>query len=106
MRKRAGSFSDNEYWSHSDTGGHPAPKGARLLEKFDPAGEVWPYSAERLMIDLGQHLRRLRRATDKVLSIHHPRYTRVRARQQEQTKEAWTDWQNADPVPAMLGTLD
>jgi len=24
----------------------------------------------------------------------------------EQAEEAWIDWQNADPVPAMLGTLD
>jgi hypothetical protein len=24
----------------------------------------------------------------------------------EQAEKAWIDWQNADPVPAMLGTLD
>lgn len=48
MRNRTGAFSNQEYWSHSDTGGHPAPKGARLLETFDPAREVWPYAAAEL----------------------------------------------------------
>lgn len=42
MRKRTGTFSNQEYWSHSDTGGHPAPKGARLLEKFDPHDKSGP----------------------------------------------------------------
>lgn len=106
MRKRIGGFSNEEYWSHCDTGGHPGPKGARLLDKFDPAREVWPYAAAGLDVDLGQHLRRIWRATDQVLASHHARYTTVRARQREQAEKAWADWKDADPVLAILPHLE
>lgn len=58
MRKLVGNFSNEECWNHCDTGGHPAPKGARLLEKLDPRRQSWPYSAAELTIDLGLHLQR------------------------------------------------
>lgn len=37
MRKLTGAFSNEEYWDHCSTGGHPALKGARLLEARSPA---------------------------------------------------------------------
>lgn len=58
MRKLTG-FAGQEYWNHCSTGGYPAPKGARLLEKLDPARQSWPYSAAELLIDLGLHLHRI-----------------------------------------------
>lgn len=64
MRKLTGSFSNEEYWGHCSTGGHPAPKGARLLEKLDPRRQSWPYSAAELATDLGLHLRRIWSAID------------------------------------------
>jgi hypothetical protein len=65
MRKITGKFSNEEYWGHCDTGGHPAPKGARLLENFSPDHRVWRYSAAGQSIDLGLHLHRIWRAIDE-----------------------------------------
>lgn len=41
MRQRTAAFSSQEYWSHCDRGGHPAPKGASLLQALDPTQETW-----------------------------------------------------------------
>jgi hypothetical protein len=102
MRKLTGKFSNEEYWNHCSTGGHPAPKGARLLEKLDPARQSWPYSAAELLIDLGLHLQRIWKALDALLMKHHARYERVRADQRRQAEDAWSQWQEADPVAAAL----
>jgi hypothetical protein len=102
MRKLTGKFSNEEYWNHCSTGGHPAPKGARLLEKLDPARQSWPYSAAELLIDLGLHLQRIWEALDALLMKHHARYERVRAAQRRQAEDAWSQWQEADPVFAVL----
>jgi hypothetical protein len=101
MRKLTG-FSNQEYWKHCDTGGHPAPSGARLLRKLDPARKSWPYQAAELLIDLGLHLRRIWRALDALLVKHHARYVQVRANERSQAEEAWTVWLEADPVAAAL----
>ena len=103
MRKLlAGRFSNEEYWKHCSTGGHPAPKGARLLEKLDPRRLSWPYQAAELATDLGLHLQRTWAAVDAVLSKHHARYVQVRADQRQQAEEAWTRWRNVDPLVATL----
>lgn len=101
MRRLTG-FADQEYWDHCATGGHPAPKGARLLEKLDPARRSWPYSAAELLIDLGLHLRRIWRSIDALLVKHHARYAQVRAAEREQAEEAWPRWLEADPVVEVL----
>jgi|HubBroStandDraft_3_1064219.scaffolds.fasta_scaffold43149_1 hypothetical protein len=101
MRRLTG-FVDQEYWDHCATGGHPAPKGARLLEKLDPARQSWPYSAAELLIDLGLHLRRFWRAIDAFLMRHHVRYAQVRAAQRAQAGNKWSRWQEADPVVEAL----
>lgn len=101
MRRLTG-FADQEYWNHCATGGHPAPKGARLLEKLDPARQSWPYSAAELLIDLGLHLHRVWKAIDALLVKHHARYEQVRATQREQAEDAWSRWHEADPVVAAL----
>jgi hypothetical protein len=102
MRKLTGVFSNEEYWDHCSTGGHPAPKGARLLEKLDPLRQSWPYSAAELATDLGLHLRRIWKAVDSLLRKHHARYQRVRADRRRQAEEAWTRWLEADPLVAAL----
>ena len=101
MRKLTG-FADEEYWNHCSTGGHPAPKGARLLEKLDPRRQSWPYSAAELLIDLGLHLQRIWKAIDALLIKHHARYGRVRADERRQAEEAWSRWLQADPVVEAL----
>jgi hypothetical protein len=101
MRRLTG-FADQEYWSHCSTGGHPAPAGARLLEKLDPARQSWPVSAAELLIDLGLHLRRIWKALDALLMKHHARYGRVRAGERRQAEEVWSQWRKADPVAAAL----
>jgi hypothetical protein len=101
MRRLTG-FADQEYWNHCSTGGHPAPAGARLLEKLDPARQSWPVSAAELLIDLGLHLRRIGKALDALLMKHHARYGRVRAGERRQAEEVWSQWRKADPVAAAL----
>lgn len=102
MRTLTGKFSNEEYWGHCDTGGHPAPKGARLLEKLDPMRQSWPASAAELSIDLGLHLRRIWKATDSLLLKHHVRYQRVRGDQRQLAEDAWMTWRANDPVVAAL----
>jgi hypothetical protein len=107
MRKLTGAFSNEEYWGHCSTGGHPAPKGARLLEKLDPRRRSWPYAAAELATDLGLHLSRTWNAVDALLVKHHERYERVRANQRRQAEEAWARWRDSDPlVAALTGHLD
>ncbi|GAA5127220.1 hypothetical protein [Pseudonocardia adelaidensis] len=101
MRKLTG-FSNEEYWDHCSTGGHPAPSGARLLEKMDPRRRQWPYSAAEMLIDLGLHLRRIWRAVDTLLARHHARYARVRADQREKAENAWARWHEKDPLVAIF----
>jgi hypothetical protein len=102
MRKLTGTFSNEEYWDHCSTGGHPAPKGTRLLEKLDPRRQTWPYSAAELATDLGLHLQRTWKAIDTFLVKHHARYQRVRADQRRQAEAAWTQWRDTDPLVAAL----
>lgn len=106
MRTLTGKFSNEEYWGHCDTGGHPAPKGARLLEKLDPMRRSWPVSAAELSIDLGLHLRRIWNAIDSLLLKHHVRYQRVRADQRQLAEEAWVAWRANDPVVEALTASD
>lgn len=97
LRNLTGKFSRQEYRNHCSTGGHPAPTGARLLEKLDPARQTWPYSAAELLIDLGFHLQRIWKALDALLVKHHARYAQVRASQRHQAEDAWSRWREADP---------
>lgn len=101
MRKLTG-FPDQEYWDHCATGGHPAPVGARLLEKLDPMRSAWPFSAAELTVDLGLHIRRIWKATDSLLAKHHARYSSVRARERAQADDAWSSWRHNDPIVQML----
>ena len=98
MRKLVGTFSDEEYWDHCSAGGHPAPEGAGLLEKLDPARQAWPYSAPWVTIDLGLHLKRIWKVIDALLMKHHARYERVRADQRRRAEDAWSQWLEADPL--------
>ncbi|MFF7525117.1 hypothetical protein [Streptomyces pseudovenezuelae] len=99
MRKLTG-FANHEYWEHCSTGGHPAPKGIRLLEKMDPRRRVWPIAAAEVQMDLGLHLHRIWSASDRLLAQHHARYEAVRASQRQQAQVAWETWLAADPAAA------
>ncbi|GAA4716028.1 hypothetical protein APR04_004946 [Promicromonospora umidemergens] len=102
MRNLVGKFSNEEYWGHCEVGGHPAPNGARLLEKLDPARQTWPVAGAELAIDLGLHLRRIWSAVDALLIGHHVRYERVRGDQRRRAEEAWVTWRASDPVVEAL----
>ncbi|WP_275295720.1 hypothetical protein [Amycolatopsis sp. La24] len=106
MRTLTGKFSNEEYWGHCDTGGHPVPKGARLLEKLDPMRRSWPISAAELSIDLGLHLRRIWKTIDSLLVKHHVRYQQVRADQRQLAEEAWVTWRANDPVVEVMTASD
>ncbi len=104
MRK-AGDFSDTEYWMHCDAGGHPNPKGAFYVEWLDPGRRTWPVAREELSIDLGLHLHRTWNAIDRLLAKHHARYKEVRAAEREKAERAWTEWRASDPVAEGLTAL-
>lgn len=105
MRQRTAAFSSQEYWSHCDSGGHPAPKGARLLQALDPTHETWPYQAAELTFDIGLHLQRVWRAADRVLATHHARYATVRGVDRQSAIDAWSTWEAADPLLTMIPSL-
>lgn len=104
MRKLTG-FANEEYWNHCDVGGHPNPKGARLLEFLDPLRGVWPYAIAEMSIDLGLHLRRTWNAIDKVLAAHHARFADVRSAQRQEALDAWAIWNDSDPLVATFIAL-
>jgi hypothetical protein len=105
MRRLVGGFSNEEYWNHCAMGGHPAPKGARLLEKLDPTHTSWPYAAAELTIDLGFHLHRIWKAIDSLLVKHHARHERVRTDQRRRAEVAWTQWSDTDPLAGTAQTF-
>ncbi len=94
-----GGFSDREYWTHCDQGGHPSPHG-RLLLRFGVHGDF----AEDGVIsasmwgDLAQHLARVWWAVHELLSAHHARFTRVRASQIAAVDDVGAQWADADPL--------
>ena len=107
MRKLTGRFSNEEYWNHCSTGGHPAPSGIKLLEKMDPSRRTWPFTSAELLIDLGLHLRRIWVAIDQLLIKYHVRYGKVRDDQRQEAERAWAAWQEDDPlVAAMIEAWD
>ena len=62
MRRRSGGrFRDSEYWTHCEVGGHPHPRGARLLlQEHDRFGaDLSSRSRQWLWQDLAQHLGRV-----------------------------------------------
>jgi hypothetical protein len=94
-----GGFSDHEYWTHCDQGGHPSPQGCHLL-RF---GIHVPLQDVNLMTasmwgDLAQHLQRVWWAVHALLSTHHARFVSVRAEQIEAVNAIGTRWSNADPL--------
>lgn len=94
-----GGFSDYEYWTHCDQGGHPAPQGAHLL-RF---GVHTPLQDDAVITasmwgDFAQHLGRVWWAVHELLAKHHARFKTVRAQQIEQVDAIVTRWSHADPL--------
>lgn len=94
-----GGFSDREYWTHCDQGGHPSPQG-RVLLRFgghgDPADEG--FMAASMWGDLAQHLGRVWWAAHDLLSTHHARFVDVRASQIAVVDAIGARWRDADPL--------
>lgn len=94
-----GGFSDHEYWTHCDQGGHPSPHGVHLL-RFGVHG---PLQNDTLMTasmwgDLAQHLSRVWWAVHELLAAHHARFTKVRASQVAAVDEIGARWGEEDPL--------
>jgi|GEM_PF-1901313 len=94
-----GGFSDYEYWTHCDQGGHPAPQGARLLRfgVHAPLQEDTVITAS-MWGDFAQHLGRVWWAVHELLATHHARFATVRAQQIAQVDAIGTRWRDADPL--------
>jgi hypothetical protein len=105
VRKQAGSFSDKEYWSHSDTSAIRHPREYACSKSLTRLAKSGPTALR--IDDRPRSTPSSALAGDrKVLSIRHPRYTRARARQRGAGRGNMDRLANADPVPAMLGTLN
>jgi hypothetical protein len=94
-----GGFSDSEYRTHCDHGGHPSPHGQHLLRYgiyLIPANEDLLTAAA--WGDLAQHLRRVWTATESLLSTHHARFTVVRMAEIDAVREVEQRWVARDPL--------
>ena len=94
-----GGFSDHEYWTHCDQGGHPSPQGARLLHfgmYLDPQDER--VITASLWGDFAQHLSRVWSATYALLATHHGRFVTVRASAIADVEEVGKRWSGSDPL--------
>lgn len=94
-----GGFSDREYWTHCDQGGHPSPHG-RLLLRFGVHGDIANdgFMAASMWGDLAQHLARVWWAAHELLSTHHARFVNVRAAQIAAVDAIGARWRDADPL--------
>jgi hypothetical protein len=101
MRK-VGGFSDTEYWSHCDQGGHPSPRGRHLLGYGSSrSSELAALVAASLWSDLAQHLQRVWAAVVRLLAAHHPRFATVRVEQTAQVEAAERRWASLDPLASV-----
>ena len=94
-----GDFSEHEYWSHCDQGGHPSPQGARLLRfgvHTDPQHDQ--VMTASLWGDFAQHLSRVWSATYALLATHHARFVTVHASAIAEVEEVGKRWSGADPL--------
>ena len=104
-----GGFSDSEYRTHCDQGGHPSPHGQHLLRHgiyLIPANEEVLIATS--WSDLAQHMRRVWTATESLLSTHHARFTIVRTVEIDAVREVEQRWVTRDPLakPIDLTLLD
>lgn len=94
-----GGFSDHEYWTHCDQGGHPSPQGARLL-RFGI--HISPHDDAAITAsmwgDFAQHLGRVWRAVHELLAISHAGFSTVRAHEIAAVDAIATRWFDADPL--------
>ena len=104
-----GGFSDHEYWTHSDQGGHPSPHGRHLL-RFGVHGplEGDAFITASMWGDLAQHLRRVWHAVHELLSAHHARFVMVRADPISRVAVLEARWTSEDPLaePVDSGLLN
>lgn len=104
-----GGFSDHEYWTHSDQGGHPSPHGRHLL-RFGVHSSMGQdaYITASMWGDLAQHLRRVWAAVHDLLAGHHARFTIVRASELSTVNEVLSRWIDTDPLaePVNLNLLN
>ncbi len=104
-----GGFSDREYWTHCDIGGHPSPAGRVLLRHslaVDPGED--DVLVASIWGDLAQHLRRIWHRVDSLLVGQHARYATVRQESRVRVQEIEERWTRTDPLaaPVNFGLLD
>lgn len=101
-----GGFSDHEYWTHCDQGGHPSPQG-RFLLRFGGLGPDDVITAS-MWADLARHLGRVWKATHALLAVHHARFLKVRANEIATVEAIWTRWSETDQLsgPINLAMFD
>ena len=108
MRPQGG-FSDHEYWTHSDQGGHPSPQGRHLL-RFGVHGplEGDAFITASMWGDLAQHLRRVWHAVHDLLAAHHARFATVRSESINVVAALEARWMAEDPLaePVDFGLLN
>lgn len=99
--RTTGGFSDREYWTHSDIGGHPSPAGRPLL-RYNLS--VHPSEDELLTAsvwaDFAQHLRRVWYRVDSLLLNQHARYAVVRHESRVRVQQLEERWTRTDPLAA------
>ncbi len=91
-------FSDHEYWTHYDHGGHPSPQGRHLLRFV----LLTPHDQELFMAsawgDLAQHLRRVWSAVTRLLTVQHARFVVVESADLAAVEQIEVQWIDADPL--------
>jgi hypothetical protein len=104
MRKRSnGRFQADEYSTHCDLGGHPRPRGHRLLRDPATVPGIEPSGLENPAVgwvDLAQHLERLWGHYVEAVVVHSP--TNVYPERFEAIRGLFVAWRERDPAPVRL----
>lgn len=109
-----GGFDRKEYADHCESGGHPHPRGSRLLplpRTIDDlqravAGDSRGIDTTRaLWLDFAFHCDRTWRALIDLLSAEHARFDRVRADRISAVAESRSAWQEADILARHAGPI-
>jgi hypothetical protein len=112
--REIGGFDRKEYADHCESGGHPHPRGSRLLQlhraidKLERAvsGDSHDLDTTRaLWLDFAFHCDRTWRALRDVLLAEHARFERVRAERLATVAESRSTWQEVDVLARHAGPI-
>lgn len=112
--REIGGFDRKEYADHCESGGHPHPRGSRLLQlpraihelQRTVSGDSHVLDTTRaLWLDFAFHCDRTWRALTDVLSTEHAGFDRVRADQTAAVAECRSTWQEVDVLARHAGPI-